>query len=140
MPPKDLPVTRLAGNTVAPTPQNTPLVKGPMHQAKPSVPDTINEGDLEQPIDVDGVSHKLNNLSDDDDEEEDEEDGHDHGMDEEDIPWIVRKRVEGLKGVHAEFIKVERDYKKDLLALDRKVPIGRPLELPFVVTADSITV
>lgn len=39
----------------------------------------------------------------------------------EDLPLPVRRRVEGLKGVHVEFTKLEALYRKELYELNRKV-------------------
>lgn len=96
---------------VAPTPQNTPLVGAPITQiSRPTVPDTITEGDAQ------------------DDDGDDMDDGRgleDLAMVEVDLPYVVRRRVEGLKGVHLEYQKLEAQYKKELLALDKKVSLSR---------------
>ncbi|KAG8907781.1 hypothetical protein FRB99_002280 [Tulasnella sp. 403] len=114
MSPKDVPTAKANPNaaaSVAPTPQNTPLVTAPIAQlARPTIPDTIAEGDGEREFDVSGIQKALSGLNLGDA-------GLSAGI--EDLPLPVRRRVEGLKGVHAEFIKIEKQYKKDLLELDR---------------------
>ncbi|KAG8845805.1 hypothetical protein FRB96_002264 [Tulasnella sp. 330] len=107
---KDIPAKTSAGSSLtAPTPQNTPLVGAPISQiSRPTVPETISEGG------VDG-----------DDDGYDEDDaygavGDRNSAVEVDLPYVVRRRVEGLKGVHVQYMKLEKDYKKDLLELDRK--------------------
>lgn len=112
MPPKDVPIGRPAGNTsVAPTPQNTPLSKAPIQHANPNIPDTIAEGDAD--VDVDGVDRALGAL--------DLGDLASAEAEAPELPYAVRRRVEGLKGVQTEYIKLEKEYKKELLELDRKV-------------------
>lgn len=38
----------------------------------------------------------------------------------ESLPLPVRKRIEGLKGVHSDFAKIEKEYKREMMELDRK--------------------
>lgn len=124
-----MPIATSTGGSsfVAPTPQNTPLNPAPIGSglSKPTVPD-IAEEDKE---------------SDSEGEDDDENDpaaalkatmlGMVHGKLQgligkssgyiESLPFPVKKRVEGLKGVHVEFTKLEADYKKEVTELERKV-------------------
>ncbi|KAG9039071.1 hypothetical protein FRB95_012782 [Tulasnella sp. JGI-2019a] len=108
---KDIPTAKLnlGASFVAPTPQNTPLVGAPISQiSRPTVPDTITEGDAdggEDRFDEDGAYGAV---------------GDRNSAVEEDLPYVVKRRVEGLKGVHVQYMKLEKDYKKELLELDRK--------------------
>ncbi|KAG8940795.1 hypothetical protein FRC04_005023 [Tulasnella sp. 424] len=113
----------------APTPQNTPLNPAPVAGlSKPTIPD-IAEGEEEDKEDDsdddDGtaalagmtgaqaaiysmVQNKLEGLV-----------GKSSGYIES-LPLPVRKRIEGLKGVHSEFTKIEKEYKREMVELDRK--------------------
>ncbi|KAG8913352.1 hypothetical protein FRC01_004581 [Tulasnella sp. 417] len=126
---KPIPIaTAPAAGFVAPTPQNTPLNPAPVAGlSKPTVPD-IDEGeeDKEDDSDVDDeaaalagmtgaqaaiysmVQNKLEGLV-----------GKSSGYIES-LPLPVRKRIEGLKGVHSDFAKIEKEYKREMMELDRK--------------------
>lgn len=116
---------------IAPTPQNTPLNPAPVAGlSKPTIPD-IAEGEEDKEDDSDDddgtaalagmtgaqaaiysmVQNKLEGLV-----------GKSSGYIES-LPLPVRKRVEGLKGVHSEFAKVEKEYKREMMELDRKVGV-----------------
>ncbi len=105
---KDIPIASKSKTTgsVAPTPQNTPLVDAPIaHISRPTVPDTIAEGEQDDEVDDYDDGRGLEDLA----------------MIEEDLPYVVRRRVEGLKGVHLEYQKLETQYKKELLDLEKQV-------------------
>ncbi|KAG8844167.1 hypothetical protein FRB96_003274 [Tulasnella sp. 330] len=136
--PSDKPIPILTSSTssfVAPTPQNTPLVSAPIAGglSKPTVPDI--EEDLEE-LDIDD--------NEDDDGDADDADvqraksaaiqatmlgmvqgklaglvGKSSGYIE-GLPLPVRRRVEGLKGVHQDYTKLELAYKREVLELDKK--------------------
>ncbi|KAG9013163.1 hypothetical protein FRB94_003603 [Tulasnella sp. JGI-2019a] len=136
---KPIPIlTSTTGSFVAPTPQNTPLVAAPISGglSKPTVPDIAE--DLEE-LDIDDDGN-----DDEDDGDEDDEDvkkaktaaiqatmlgmvqgklagliGKSSGYIES-LPLPVRRRVEGLKGVHQEYTKLELAYKREVLELDKK--------------------
>lgn len=110
MPPKDVPIVPKT-NFVAPTPQNTPLHKAPIAQQAPTIPDTIDEDASADDV-AQALAARLNIASDDEADAE---------ADIQDLPLAVRRRIEGLKGVHLEYTKVEKDYKREVLELDRKV-------------------
>ncbi|KAG8897360.1 hypothetical protein FRB99_008209 [Tulasnella sp. 403] len=127
---KPIPIsTTTSGAFVAPTPQNTPLVSAPIAGglSRPTVPD-IAEG-------KESSSEEENSV--DDDDEADPQDKLSAAMLElvqgklagllgkssgyiETLPVSVRRRIEGLKGVHTGYTKLEAEYKKELLDLDRK--------------------
>lgn len=110
MPPKDVPIKPPTATSAAPTPQNTFVPSTLAALGRPDVPATIAEGDGEA-IDVLGVSRALGSLA-------------LEGLaDVEELPLPVRRRVEGLKGVHVEFTKLETKYRKELYELNRKVCI-----------------
>ncbi|KAG8983012.1 hypothetical protein FRB90_006364 [Tulasnella sp. 427] len=117
-----------AAGFTAPTPQNTPLNPAPVAGlSKPTVPD-IAEGEEDkedasededeanplagltgaQAAIYSMVQNKLEGLV-----------GKSSGYIET-LPIPVRKRIEGLKGVHSQFSKVEAEYKRELMELDRK--------------------
>lgn len=118
---------------IAPTPQNTPLQSAPVQGlSKPTVPDIAeDEEDKEDASDDDDdpaaalagmtgvqaamysmVQNKLEGLV-----------GKSSGYIET-LPLPVRKRIEGLKGVHSDFAKIEKEYKREMMELDRKVGGG----------------
>ncbi len=120
----------LAASLTAPTPQNTPLNPAPIGGglSKPTVPDidegeeksdgNSDEGSDDDPQDTAAaiqatmlgmVQGKLAGLV-------GKSSGYIEGL-----PYVVKKRIEGIKGVHAEFMKLETQYKQEILALDRKV-------------------
>ncbi|KAG8947408.1 hypothetical protein FRC04_010728 [Tulasnella sp. 424] len=107
MPPKDVPIKPPTATSAAPTPQNTFVPSTLAALGRPDVPATIAEGDGEA-IDVLGVSKVLDSLA----------LGGLAGVEE--LPLPVRRRVEGLKGVHVEFTKLETKYRKELYELNRK--------------------
>jgi hypothetical protein len=107
----------------APTPQNTPLNTAPITSqlSRPTVPD-ISEDDDEDEQDptksaaakqaiLGMVQGKLATLV-----------GKSSGYIES-LPVSVKRRVEGLKGVQGDYAKIEREYKLEMIALDRKVSI-----------------
>ncbi|KAG9015995.1 hypothetical protein FRB90_003915 [Tulasnella sp. 427] len=107
MPPKDVPIKPPTATSAAPTPQNTFVPSTLAALGRPDVPATIAEGDGDT-IDVQGVSKALDTLA-------------LEGLaDVEELPLPVRRRVEGLKGVHVEFTKVEAQYRRELYELNRK--------------------
>lgn len=114
---KDVAISRPnGGSKTAPTPQNTPLVGAPISQiSRPTVPDTISEGEGDEgdDLDDDGEGIPPNAF----------QGIEGRALVEEDLPFVVRRRVEGLKGVHTEYTKLEHEYKKELLELDRKVSV-----------------
>ena len=132
---KPIPISTNTAGFIAPTPQNTPLTAAPIAQglSKPTVPDIEEEDDGQSHSDADDddddavaglgamdpaqlqatmmgmVQGKLAGLI-----------GRSSGY-VESLPLVVRKRIEGLKGVHGEYSKLEAEYKKEVLELDRKV-------------------
>lgn len=115
---------------VAPTPQNTPLTTAPIAQglSKPTVPDIEEDNEGSEGETDDGaageltaeelnatmlgmVQGKLAGLI-----------GKSSGYIET-LPLPVRKRIEGLKGVHTKYAKLEAEYKREVLDLDRKVRV-----------------
>ena len=123
----------------APTPQNTPLNTAPITQqlSRPTVPDIQeggeDDGDDELPsptparstgVGTPGISGlgpqqqailsqlvqgKLNNLV-----------GKSSGYIEA-LPLEVKRNVEALKGVQTEYTKLQKEHKKEVLELERKV-------------------
>lgn len=123
----------------APTPQNTPLTAAPITQqlSRPTVPDIQeggeDDGDDEPPSPTLGrggnagaagvsglgpqqqailtqlVQGKLNNLV-----------GKSSGYIE-NLPLEVKRNVEALKGIQTEHIKIQKEHKKEVLELERKV-------------------
>lgn len=107
----------LSDSLVAPTPQNTPLNTAPITSglSRPTVPD-IPEGDDEDETNqvlkgamLGMVQQRLSTLI-----------GRSSGY-VESLPKPIRLRVEGLKGVQTEYKRVQAEYAKELIELDRKV-------------------
>ncbi|SJX62200.1 probable nucleosome assembly protein I [Sporisorium reilianum f. sp. reilianum] len=107
-------------DAIAPTPQNTPLSNAPLTREALSRPTvgTIGEED-ENAVDVAAalqgnpalaamVQDKLSNLV-----------GRSSGY-VESLPDHIRRRVEGLKGVQVEHHKIEADFQKEILELEKK--------------------
>ncbi|CAE6464347.1 unnamed protein product [Rhizoctonia solani] len=103
-----VPISAGAASYTAPTPVNTPLNAAPISLglSRPTVPD-ISEDEAEQQQGHDLIN-KLQNL-----------DIHRSGIVEV-LPAPVARRVEGLKGVHAEYCKVEHELKREMLELEKK--------------------
>ncbi|KDQ17453.1 hypothetical protein BOTBODRAFT_42656 [Botryobasidium botryosum FD-172 SS1] len=109
-----------SGAFVAPTPQNTPLSAAPIasHMSRPTVADIPEaedgDEDSDSPPDVlrqaalAGIEGKLSSLI-----------GRSSGYIES-LPVPIKRRVEGLKGVQAEYAKIEMEQKKEILELDKK--------------------
>ncbi|CAE7104282.1 unnamed protein product [Rhizoctonia solani] len=91
----------------APTPVNTPLNAAPISLglSRPTVAD-INEEETEQQDQV--LLSKLQSLE-----------LRPSGIVEV-LPAPVARRVEGLKGVHAEYCKIEHELKREMLELEKK--------------------
>lgn len=129
-------------NITAPTPQNTPLTSAPITQqlSRPTVPDIQESGEDDEEEDsspspsapkssnnnigqagVSGlgpaqqailnqlVQGKLSSLV-----------GKSSGYIES-LPVEVKRNVEALKGVQGEFTRLQKQHKKEVLALERKV-------------------
>jgi nucleosome assembly protein 1-like 1 len=121
----------------APTPQNTPLNTAPITSqlSRPTVPDIPEDDDGEKTggVGEEGgamssailnmVQGKLQGII-----------GKSSGYIES-LPVPVRKRIEGLKGVQAEFAKIEIQQKREILELDRKVSMAR--SFPYRQDTDS---
>ncbi|KAG8933413.1 hypothetical protein FRC01_009409 [Tulasnella sp. 417] len=108
MPPKDVPIKPPTATSAAPTPQNTFVPSTLAALGRPDVPATIAEGDGENVDVLGGVSKALGGLA-------------LEGLaNVADLPLPIRRRVEGLKGVHVEFTKLETQYRKELYELNRK--------------------
>lgn len=109
-----------SSDQVAPTPQNTPLSNAPLTREALSRPTvgTIGEEDegtadmasalQNNPALAAMVQDKLSNLV-----------GRSSGY-VESLPPHVRRRVEGLKGVQVEHHKIEADFQKEILELEKK--------------------
>ncbi|KAJ1310723.1 hypothetical protein OPQ81_009245 [Rhizoctonia solani] len=91
---------------IAPTPVNTPLNAAPISQglSRPTVAD-IKEENEQQGQDLMGELRKLKLRT--------------SGVVEV-LPAPVARRVEGLKGVHAEYCKLEHELKREMLELEKK--------------------
>lgn len=96
-----------SASLTAPTPVNTPLNAAPISlgMSRPGVPD-INEEEGEQQ--GHDLMNKLQNLK-----------IRPSGIVEV-LPAPVARRVEGLKGVHTEYCKVEHELKREMLELEKK--------------------
>ncbi|MBW0545969.1 hypothetical protein O181_085684 [Austropuccinia psidii MF-1] len=114
----------------APTPQNTPAVHPSITQfSRPQVPDTIGEDDDEDEIPTIGsnaatghaaaqmanhpllaslVQSRLHGLV-----------GRSSGY-LTSLPPVIRQRVDGLNGLQSEHSKIEADFQKDVLELEKK--------------------
>ncbi|KAH9810139.1 hypothetical protein DFH28DRAFT_1132289 [Melampsora americana] len=114
----------------APTPQNTPAAHLSVSQfSRPQVPDTIGEDEAEEdiptissnaaagsaaaqiaghPLLASLVQSRLNGLV-----------GRSSGYIES-LPAPIRQRVDGLNGIQAEHAKIEADFQKDVLELEKK--------------------
>ncbi|ELU39214.1 nucleosome assembly protein I [Rhizoctonia solani AG-1 IA] len=104
-----VPISGGAASYTAPTPVNTPLNAAPISLglSRPTVPD-ISEDEAEQQQGHDLIN-KLQNLN-----------IRPSGVVEV-LPAPVSRRVEGLKGVHAEYCKIEHELKREMLELEKKV-------------------
>ncbi|KAF8607282.1 NAP-domain-containing protein [Ceratobasidium sp. AG-I] len=122
------------GNTshgkTAPTPVNTPLNNAPISQglSRPTIPDTIDESmsgdeDVEESA-ADPTAQAIFNLV--------------HGRLAdlvgrssgyvESLPAKVKRRVEALKGVQADYTKLENQMKREMLELEKKyLALATPL-------------
>ncbi|KAG8680947.1 hypothetical protein FRC11_001792, partial [Ceratobasidium sp. 423] len=92
----------------APTPVNTPLNAAPISLAglsRPTVPDIGEEETEQQGQDLINKLHNLNIRP--------------SGIVQV-LPAPVARRVEGLKGVHAEYCKIEHELKREMLELEKK--------------------
>jgi nucleosome assembly protein 1-like 1 len=49
------------------------------------------------------------------------------------LPAPVARRIEGLKGVHAEYTKLEHELKREMLELEKKVRLATP-HLRYLLT------
>ncbi|KAF8680502.1 nucleosome assembly protein (NAP) family [Rhizoctonia solani] len=103
-----VPISGGAASYTAPTPVNTPLNAAPISLglSRPTVPD-ISEDEAEQQQGHDLIN-KLQNLN-----------IRPSGVVEV-LPAPVSRRVEGLKGVHAEYCKIEHELKREMLELEKK--------------------
>ncbi|KAN0064594.1 histone chaperone [Thecaphora frezii] len=109
-----------AGDAIAPTPQNTPLSNAPLTREALSRPTvgTIGEEDesaqdvasalQSNPALAGMIQDKLTSLV-----------GRSSGYIES-LPAHVRRRVEGLKGVQVEHHKIEAEFQKEILELEKK--------------------
>ncbi|KAG0142307.1 hypothetical protein CROQUDRAFT_682343 [Cronartium quercuum f. sp. fusiforme G11] len=119
-------------NFTAPTPQNTPAAHLSVSQfSRPQVPDTIGEDEAEEeiptissnaaasgataaaqiaghPLLASLVQSRLNGLV-----------GRSSGYIES-LPAPIRQRVDGLNGIQIEHAKIEADFQKDVLELEKK--------------------
>ncbi|KAB5593528.1 Nucleosome assembly protein I [Ceratobasidium theobromae] len=95
-----------ASSLTAPTPVNTPLNAAPiaLGLSRPTVPD-IKEDEEMQGHDL---LSKLNSLS-----------LRPSGIVEV-LPAPVARRVEGLKGIHSQYCKIEHELKREMLELEKK--------------------
>ncbi|KDN46392.1 hypothetical protein RSAG8_04336, partial [Rhizoctonia solani AG-8 WAC10335] len=91
----------------APTPVNTPLNAAPISHglSRPTVPDIDEEEGDQQGQDLISKLHNLNIRP--------------SGIVEV-LPAPVARRVEGLKGVHTEYCKIEHELKREMLELEKK--------------------
>ncbi|CAE6481600.1 unnamed protein product [Rhizoctonia solani] len=98
-----------ASSLTAPTPVNTPLNAAPISLgiSRPTVAD-INEEETEQQQQGQDLISKLHNLN-----------IRPSGIVEV-LPAPVARRVEGLKGVHAQYCKIEHELKREMLELEKK--------------------
>jgi len=98
-------------NLAAPTPQNTPLtsqgVAPPALMSRPGVP-TVEENDEEGEDDEDDDDGRLATLV-----------GQSSGYIE-NLPYKVRRRVEGLKGIQVEHTELQAKYHQEMLELEKK--------------------
>lgn len=119
-------IAQALGDGIAPTPQNTPLQATPGGMSRPHVPTTIgedSEGEEDIPTISSGnmreqlannpmlaamVQGKLANLI-----------GKSSGYIESLSP-IVRQRVDGLKGLQLEHTKLEAEFQKEILELEKR--------------------
>ncbi|KAG8933024.1 hypothetical protein FRC03_008643 [Tulasnella sp. 419] len=110
MPSEEINISKhnLGASLTAPTPVNTPLVTAPISQglSRPTVPDIPeHEGGSDAGDDIMArlaglIGTEVDFL--------------------ESLPRVVRKRVEGLKGVQTQYSKMEIQYRKELMELDKK--------------------
>jgi nucleosome assembly protein 1-like 1 len=127
----NVPISQGAGIT-APTPQNTPLQHAPISSglSRPTVPDIAEEdkdGDAEEE-EGDGVGDALHNAM--------------LGMVQgrlqgllgkssgyiESLPTEVKLSIEGLKGIQVEHTKLQNQYKRECLELEKKyLQLQQPL-------------
>ncbi|EPQ29363.1 uncharacterized protein PFL1_03118 [Pseudozyma flocculosa PF-1] len=108
------------GDAIAPTPQNTPLSNAPLTREALSRPTvgTIGEEDesaqdvaaalQSNPALAGMIQDKLTSLV-----------GRSSGYIES-LPSHIRRRVEGLKGVQVEHTKIEAEFQKEILELEKK--------------------
>ncbi|KAL7010280.1 histone chaperone [Cystobasidiomycetes sp. EMM_F5] len=121
-------IANALGDGVAPTPQNTPLQATPGGLSRPHIPTTIGEDDDEvedtissnqarddirgalanNPLLAQMVQGQLTKLI-----------GKSSGYIESLSP-IVRQRVEGLKGLQLEHTKIEAEFQKEILELEKR--------------------
>ncbi|QRV76943.1 Nucleosome assembly protein (NAP) [Ceratobasidium sp. AG-Ba] len=105
-----VPISAVGANPsslTAPTPVNTPLNAAPISSglSRPTVPDIEEDVDAEETHGNDLMA-KLTTL-------------HASGITEV-LPAPVARRVEGLKGVHAQYTKLEHELKREMLDLEKK--------------------
>ncbi|CAE6473588.1 Nucleosome assembly protein [Saccharomyces cerevisiae S288c] [Rhizoctonia solani] len=96
-----------ASSRIAPTPVNTPLNAAPISQglSRPTVPDITEE---ETEVKGEDLINRLGGLN-----------LRPTGIVEV-LPAPVARRVEGLKGLHAEYCQVEHQLKREMLELEKK--------------------
>ena len=103
-----------AASMTAPTPVNTPLNAAPISLglSRPTVADIQEDEDMED-AQGNALLSKLNTLA-----------GHERNLPPGGVVEVlsapVARRVEGLKGVHAEFTKIEYELKREMLELEKK--------------------
>ena len=103
----------------APTPQNTPLNHAPIAQglSRPTVPDITEANEDEEAGDeihqamLGLVQGRLGELV-----------GRSSGY-VESLPTEVKLNIEALKGVHAKQAELQNQYKRECLALEKKVRV-----------------
>merc|ERR1711939_780222 len=109
-------IANALGGGIAPTPQNTPLQATPGGLSRPHVPTTVTE-DSEGEDDIptigsgnvrDDIRSQLAGLI-----------GKSSGYIESLDP-VVRQRVDGLKGLQIEHTKLEAEFQREILELEKK--------------------
>ncbi|KAJ7241474.1 nucleosome assembly protein [Mycena rebaudengoi] len=124
-----VPISSSSSGLTAPTPQNTPMTHAPISAglSRPTVPDISEEpevGDELSALGADGmqsamlgmVQGKLAGLL-----------GRSSGYIES-LPTVVKRRVEGLKGVQVQQTDLQNQYKRECLELERKyLELQKPL-------------
>ncbi|KAJ7241465.1 hypothetical protein C8J57DRAFT_1025857, partial [Mycena rebaudengoi] len=124
-----VPISSSSSGLTAPTPQNTPMTHAPISAglSRPTVADISEEpevGDELSALGADGmqsamlgmVQGKLAGLL-----------GRSSGYIES-LPTVVKRRVEGLKGVQVQQTDLQNQYKRECLELERKyLELQKPL-------------